>query len=463
MIVTAGANVMNKQMKWEVKTNMKITKKWNNTIVVLILTALLAACGSNSGKETNSAGGTNDPAAKAVEIEFWHGLGGKLGETMQSIMDDFNQSQSEVVVKAVIQGNYDETKQKLQAAIAAGDPPAAALVEDRDWARKGYFADLDGLIAGQADFDPSDFVSSFYEPGKVDGKQYFLPLYGRTQLLYYRKDMLEKAGISPDKLATWEGLAEVAKQMTVKENGETKVYGWEPMWNHSNLIDATLSRGGKILSDDGTKVLIDSQEWMDTWDAFRKWIHEDKIMRIHFGGQGWEYWYKTIDDVMQGRALGYTGSTGDIGDLDFTIIGAAPQPGWEGHEAKPEAAGVYAAILANASLEKQAAAFKWLSFFTNTKNTAKWSIETGYIAVRNSAAEDAAFVAYTKENPHFAAPLKQAKTASPYFADPTNGKINDALKLAADRVEIENRPAAEALKEAQQIAQKELDKYLSKK
>ncbi|RXZ83543.1 ABC transporter substrate-binding protein [Paenibacillaceae bacterium] len=436
------------------------------TVIMLLLISLVTACGSNTAKEAPSpsegTGSEESSASKAVEIEFWHGLGGKLGETMQVIIDDFNNSQDEVIVKPVIQGNYEETKQKLQAAIAAGDPPAAVVAEDRDWAKKGYFKAMDEYIAAQPDFEPDDFVESFLIQGKVDDKQYFLPLYGRTQLLYYRKDMLEEAGISPDKLATWEGLAEVARQMTVRENGETKVYGWEPMWNHSNLIDATLSRGGKILSDDGTQVLINSPEWIETWEAFRNWIHDEKIMRIHFGGQGWEYWYKTIDDVMQGRAFGYTGSTGDMGDLDFSIIGAAPQPGWEGHEAKPEAAGVYAGILEKVDPEKQEAAFKWLSFFTNRENTAKWSIETGYIAVRNSAAQDPAFVAYTEENPHFKAPLQQAKTASPYFIDPTNGKITDALQLAADKVEIENKSAKEALEEAQKTAQRELDKFLGK-
>jgi multiple sugar transport system substrate-binding protein len=226
---------------------MKINKA-KKTVMMLTLMSLLAACG-NSGQDNTALPGAEGSAApsqtKAVEIEFWHGLGGKLGETMQSMIDDFNQSQSEVIVKPVVQGNYEETKQKLQAAIAAGDPPAAALVEDREWAKRGYFKAMDEYITAQADFNPDDFIQSFLLPGQVEGKQYFLPLYGRTQVLYYRKDMLEKAGISPDKLATWEGLAEVARQLTVKENGETKVYGWEPMWNHSNLIDASLSRGGK--------------------------------------------------------------------------------------------------------------------------------------------------------------------------------------------------------------------------
>lgn len=53
-------------------------------------------------------------------------------------------------------------------------------------------------------------------------------------------------------------------------------------------------------------------------------------MRIHSGGQGWEYWYKTIDDVMKGQAAGYTGSSGDQGDLDFSVVSAMEQPGWAG-------------------------------------------------------------------------------------------------------------------------------------
>ncbi len=60
-------------------------------------------------------------------------------------------------------------------------------------------------------------------------------------------------------------------------------------------------------------------------------------MKVNYGGMGWQYWYATIDDVMQGRAAGYTGSTGDQGDLDFSVIGAHIQPAWEGYEDNPRA------------------------------------------------------------------------------------------------------------------------------
>lgn len=424
---------------------------------------LLTACGGNSGAgnvtATNGAAKANSEQSAPITIEFWYGLGGKLGENMETLIQKFNASQQDVIVKGIVQADYTETEQKLQAAIATGQVPAAVLSSNVDWARKGYFASIDELMAQQTDFNKEDFVQTFLNQGQVDGKQYFLPMYGTTQIMYYRKDAFEKNGIEADKLKTWEDLAAAAKKMTVKDGNKTSVFGWEPMWGSGNMIDAALSKGGSILSEDGTQVMIDSPEWTQTWDLFRTWIHEDKIMRIHSGGQGWEYWYKTIDDVMKGQAAGYTGSSGDQGDLDFNIISAMEQPGWAGiGEGKPVAQAIMAGIPSKASDADKQAAMKWLAYFTNSENTAFWSINTGYISVRQSAVEDPAFIKFSESNPQIKIPLMQASHGSAPFQDPTGGKINDALTIAADQVQIGNVPAAEALQEAKQTAQAALDK-----
>ena len=47
-----------------------------------------------------------------------------------------------------------------------------------------------------------------------------------------------------------------------------------------------------------------------------------------------------------------------------------------------------------------------------------------------------------------------------YPYDPTNGAIMDALKIAADKVEIDGISAKEALDEAQKTAQSALDEAL---
>lgn len=65
-------------------------------------------------------------------------------------------------------------------------------------------------MALQPDFNKEDFVQTFLNQGQVDGKQYFLPMYGTTQVMYYRKDVFEKNGIDASTLKTWEDLAAAA-------------------------------------------------------------------------------------------------------------------------------------------------------------------------------------------------------------------------------------------------------------
>ncbi|MFZ7944235.1 ABC transporter substrate-binding protein [Neobacillus sp. 19] len=428
------------------------TKKiFSISTIVILLVSLITGCTSTKSSSANGP----------VEIEFWYGLGGKLGKGVEERIKEFNNSQNEVKVIGVAQGSYDETLQKLQAGIAAKKVPAAVLLKNdpmNAFAKKGVLAPLTTYIKEDGEFNSGDFIAAFYQQGTINGEQYALPLYGTTQVLYYRKDMFEKAGISPEQLKTWESLAEAAKQLTKKNGNVTEVYGWEPMWGPDNMIDAALSNGGKYLSEDGKKVVIDSPEWVKAWELFKKGIHEDQSMAIHHDGQGWEYWYKTIDDVMQGRAAGYTGSSGDQGDLDFSILAAYPQPGWEGKQAAPHAGAHMGAIPALASEKEKKAAFKWLTFFTNAENTADWSINSGYIPVRKSAVDVPAYKEFAEKNPQIAVPLQQAQMATPPFVDPTGGKIYDALVKAADKVEIEGILAEKALQEAQKEAQRALDK-----
>ncbi|QDP41438.1 ABC transporter substrate-binding protein [Radiobacillus deserti] len=433
-------------------------KKIGFIIVTLsMLLLVVVGCSSKEGEASTSKDETETSASnEPVEIEFWYGQGGTLAETIERFITEFNDSQDKVKVTGVAQGNYDETYQKLQAGIAAKQVPAAVLLENdatRSLISKQAIEPMDRYIEKQADFQPEDFVESFYNQGTVDGTQYALPLYGTTQVLYYRNDVMEELGLSTDDLKTWESLGEAAAK--IKE--EKGMKGWMPMWGSGNLIDAAYSNGGQIISEDGKEVLIDSPEWVEAWEFFRKAIHEDKTMGINHGGQGWEYWYKTIDEVMQGKAFGYTGSSGDQGDLDFSIVSAAPQPGWEGHDAAPAAGALLGAIPSSASDEQKAAAFEFLSFFTSAEKTADWSMSTGYIAVRKSAKDVEEFKAYAEENPQILVPLEQAQSATPPFVDPTGGKILDALSIAADKVEIEGVSAEKALQEAKKTAQSALD------
>lgn len=437
------------------KTNMK---KGLSTLMALSVITGTVGSGLLLGNE-RAAAKAKDP----IQIEFWYGLGGKLGENMQKKISDFNASQKDVVVKGVAQASYTETYQALQGAIAARKAPAVVLLNNNQMsalASKKTLASLSGMIAKDAKFNGKDFIPSFYNQGNIGGQVYALPAYGTTQVMYYRKDYLKAANIKVESLKTWEAVYAAAKKLTKVSKGETSIFGFEPMWGAENLRDMAYSKGGKILSNDGKKVTIASKEWIDSWEAVRKAIFDTKTMRIHSGGQGWEYWYATIDDVMKDRAAGYIGSSGDQGDLDFSKIVAATQPGWANHEAAPVAEALTMSIPAITDKTQQEAAFKWMEYFTSAPVTADWSMKSGYIAVRKSATKEAAYAAFAKTNPQILVPITQASSGSSPFVDPTGGKILDALSKAADKVEIENIPAADALKSAQKEAQQALDEVL---
>ena len=441
---------------------MKVLKKI--TLLALSLVLILGGC-SESAKEVKSEGNESAKAdvkssEKApVEIQFWYGLGSVAGETMESIISDFNASQDKVKVIGVQQADYDETYQKVQAAIAANQPPAVFIGSKiAEMAEAGVLADLTPYMDDRTPVE--DYLEVFMKPAQIDGKVYAFPAYGTTQVMYYRKDLLEKAGINPkDAFSSWEKVYETSK--TMQDKGITQ-WGHLPMWGSDNLEDIAYSNGASVLSEDGKTVTINSPEWVEAWDFVRKQIFDNKTAKIESGGQGWEYWYRTIDNVMNGAAMSYTGSSGDKGDLDFSIIDSTPQPGLNGKSGKAQAGGHSLLVPAAASKEQQQAAYEWIAYFTSPEVSAKWSMKIGYIPVRKSAMEIPEYKDFIKENPYAAVPYEQALTATPVFVDPTKGQITDALKVAADKVELQNIPAKEALDEAQKTAQKALDECLSK-
>ncbi|MCG7419610.1 ABC transporter substrate-binding protein [Macrococcoides goetzii] len=425
----------------------------------IVLATTLAGCGGTSN------GGSNGKVVELkkgdkVEIEFWYGLGGKLGDQMKEKIDAFNKSQDKVVVKGVQQADYDETYKKLQAAVASGKTPALILTTTdtgKIMAKKKILTELTPYIDVKDDYETKDIIETFLKDGQFEDKQFTLPAYGTTQLMYYRKDALKEAGLTEDIFKDWTKFEAAAKKLTKKSGNKVERYGWSPMWGADNLMDIAFSNGGQVIDESGKKVMINSKEWVEAWSIIDRGINKDKTMKINSGGQGWEYWYKTIDEVMQGKSAGYIGSSGDQGDLDFKQLAAAEQPGFNGKKGAPVASSQQLAIPSKAEAKQKAAAFEFIKFFEKAENTADWSMNTGYIAVRSSAKEDAKFKAYAKKHPQILKPIEQAEHASSLFIDPTGGKIQDAIKKAADKMEIEGKPAKEVLDEAQKEAQAALD------
>jgi ABC-type glycerol-3-phosphate transport system substrate-binding protein len=68
--------------------------------------------------------GLNAANAQApVEIQWWHSMGGALGEWVNDLAKDFNASQKTYKVVPTFKGSYDESMTAAIAAFRAGNAP----------------------------------------------------------------------------------------------------------------------------------------------------------------------------------------------------------------------------------------------------------------------------------------------------------------------------------------------------
>ena len=104
-----------------------------------------------------------------------------------------------------------------------------------------------------------DFLKPAVDTAIYQGRLYAVPDYSNADLLYYRKDILARAGKKPP--TTWAQLAELAETVAPKYG----LYGYAGTFAPYegltvDFAEAVQSAGGSILSADGTKVTVDSPQ-----------------------------------------------------------------------------------------------------------------------------------------------------------------------------------------------------------
>jgi len=109
----------------------------------------------------------------------------------------------------------------------------------------------------QSQFPLGDFLKPAVDTAMYQGRLYAVPDYSNADLLYYRKDILAKAGKQPPK--TWAQLQQLAKTVAPKYG----LYGYAGTFAQYegltvNFAEAVQSAGGAILSPEGTEVTVNS-------------------------------------------------------------------------------------------------------------------------------------------------------------------------------------------------------------
>ena len=396
-----------------------------------------------------------------VEIEYWFGLGGKLGELFLRLIDEYNASQDKVHVTGIQSASYEVNMQNYMSALAAGTEPACMHSQlSRVPKFQDYLEPLNERYENDKDFKAEDLLAGcldgmYTEDGTILG----VPLFATTQVMYYRLDAFEGYDIE-ETFSSWQNLYKVLLEIVRKdEKGNTTFYGWLPMWGGYNWVDTVRGAGGAMFVDEECKTVnFLAPEWVEVMTFFSE-AYKNGIMMMNHGGTGWEYWYKNIDDVVQGRAAGYTGSVGDMGDLDFTIVGCHRQPGFGGHEAGNNVDPHMGVISKRVSQEKKDAAWDFLKFLNGDYAQGQISMVGGYAVTRKTALNDPEYAAYCEKNPQMKVAMDAVEHGLKSALDPTGGYVDHAYYDMCDRILLEGMDVIEALTICQEEAQTALDEY----
>jgi sn-glycerol 3-phosphate transport system substrate-binding protein len=412
---------------------------------VAIIALLLIVVGCSSIKPDVGSEGGGDGGDR-VQVTFWHGLSGQLKNVLDAQVKEFNKSQDEVRVSAVSNTDYDTNQQKLLAAIASDSQPDIAQIEIHaipQFAASGALVPLDELMEQSEESGKEDFIPGLLNNTQYEGQTYGIPFNRSVPMFYYNVDMFEEAGISgpPE---TWQDVENYAKKLAKPEK---KLYGYTPVnawWFFQSMV---WSGGGEMTSEDFEQATFntpEAQAGMEMWQGLKK----EGVVNVRSGPEAWP---QTISDFSEGRTAMFSGSAGDMGQIED----ADPDFEWRAtfipkfEEYAVPTGGANATILAKDEA-KQEAAWKFIAWFTSTDQTIEWSQKTGYLPVKKAAVDDPEMARYFEENPNHKVPVEQLEYARSAPESPDYPEVLETVQTAMDDILYNDKLVGPTLKEAEE-------------
>ena len=336
-------------------------------------------------------------ATAQTEIQFWHAMGGNLGETVNEIAKGFNASQKEYKVTAVYKGSYTETLTAAIAAFRAKQAPHIVQVFEvgtaNMMAAKGAVYPIYQVMADAKEpFDPKAYIGPVYGYySTTDGKLLSMPFNSSTPVLYWNKELLAKAGVDPNKgPTTWPELGEMAK----KAVAAGAKCGFTPQWQTWTLIENygawhNLPYATKDNGFGGTDIELKFNDAprVKLIQMFADW-GKDKTF-VYGGREG-----KSTALFTAGDCVFHIASSGSAAGIEKALgqdkVGITMMPYSPDVIAKPQNSIIGGAtlwVLQGKPKAEYVGVAKFLTYLSSTPVQAKWHQETGYVPITTAAAE----------------------------------------------------------------------------
>lgn len=263
--------------------------------------------------------------AKAVDIIMWHSLAGYLGQELQQMVDDFNQSQQEAIIKLVYKGDYIDSLTSFAAAFRAGQPPVLIQVFEVGTATmlspQGIIKPVHEIMKENGyDLPESSFLPALRQFYSQNGQLQALPFNNSIPVIFYNADALAKVGYNQDNFPkTWDEMEILAAKL--KKNGVRCGYSSAyPSWIQVESFSAL--HGLPLIDSLTRKAIYNNQAVVHHLERLKRWQAQ------HY----FEYGGRVNDATVlftSGRCAMFSQSSGSFNSLSRLVkfkLGAAMLP-----------------------------------------------------------------------------------------------------------------------------------------
>jgi sn-glycerol 3-phosphate transport system substrate-binding protein len=373
-------------------------------------TALAALLGLSAG-----------PALAQTEIQFWHAMGGALGEKTEEIVAGFNESQDAYTVVPTYKGNYTENMTAAIAAFRAGEQPhivqvfevgTATMMSARGAVKPVYEVMGDADLEWDADaYLPA--VRSYYST--PEGQLLSLPFNSSTPVLWYNESLLNEAGIE-EVPQTWDEMFAAADALQEIGHDCAFSFGWQSWVMVENYLawhDQPIGTMENGFAGLGTELVFDDSESLT--DLLQRIADSTDAGTFEYGGRRGDSlplftegecamwmnssaYYAGISDQAEfafGQAM-LPLDTSAADEPQNSIIGGATLWVLEGHEAE----------------EYQGVA-EFFDYMSRPEVQADWHQSTGYVPITTAAWELSQEQGFYEQEPGTDTAIKQLSLNEP--------------------------------------------------
>ncbi|NGO53497.1 sn-glycerol-3-phosphate ABC transporter substrate-binding protein UgpB [Allomesorhizobium camelthorni] len=404
-------------------------------------------------------------AFAVTEISWWHAMTGANNEVVDTLSKEFNESQSEYKVVPVFKGTYPETLNAGIAAFRAKQPPHIMQVFD---VGTGVMMAAEGAVKPVAEIlsmGGKQFDKSQYLPGivayysKPDGTMLSFPYNSSSPILYFNKDIFEKAGLdvnNPPK--TWPEVWEAARK--IKTSGAASC-GYTSTWltwihleNFTAWNNQQYGTNENGLAGVDVELKINSPVFVKHFQALAD-LAKEGVFR--YGGRTSEA--KQI--FLAGECGIFTESSGGLGDIVKSGmnygIGQLPyDPEVTGAPQNTIPGGASLWVFGGKSDEEYKGVAAFFDFLSQTEIQARLHQVSGYLPVTLTAYEETKKSGFYEKNPGRETPINQM-----LGKEPTENSRGVRLVNLPQVRDIQNEELEKMLA-GEQTAQQALDNAVSR-